>query len=69
MQQNDRLYDIAVADNNSSYNPGLICGCWFYYADYRTGGDYCSVVGIKLTLISPMNRRSTAFVISPAVTW
>ncbi|HCC5904685.1 TPA: methyl-accepting chemotaxis protein [Citrobacter freundii] len=54
MQQNDRLYDIAVEDNNSSYSQAmwvLICvlitvlaaiiAVWF---------------GIKLTLISPMNR-------------
>ena len=54
MQQNDRLYDIAVEDNNSSYSQAmwvLICvlitvlaaiiAVWF---------------GFKLTLISPMNR-------------
>ena len=54
MQQNDRLYDIAVEDNNSSYSQAmwvLICvlitvlaaiiAVWFR---------------IKLTLISPMNR-------------
>lgn len=54
MQQNDRLYDIAVADNNSSYSQAMwvlvivlitvlaaIIAVWF---------------GIKLTLISPMNR-------------
>ena len=54
MQQNDRLYDIAVEDNNSSYSQAmwvLICvlitvlaaiiAVWF---------------GIKLTLICPMNR-------------
>ncbi|EEJ9033222.1 methyl-accepting chemotaxis protein [Salmonella enterica subsp. enterica serovar Oslo] len=54
MQQNDRLYDIAVEDNNSSYNQAMwvlvsvliavlvvIIAVWF---------------GIKLSLISPMNR-------------
>ncbi|EPJ3204519.1 methyl-accepting chemotaxis protein [Salmonella enterica subsp. enterica serovar Derby] len=54
MQQNDRLYDIAVEDNNSSYSQAMwvlacvlitvlaaIVAVWF---------------GIKLTLISPMNR-------------
>ncbi|WP_413596217.1 methyl-accepting chemotaxis protein [Citrobacter youngae] len=54
MQQNDRLYDIAVEDNNSSYSQAMwvlacvlitvlaaIVAVWF---------------GIKLSLISPMNR-------------
>ncbi|ELK5770628.1 methyl-accepting chemotaxis protein [Salmonella enterica] len=54
MQQNDRLYDIAVEDNNSSYNQAMwvlvsvliavlvvIIAVWF---------------GIKLSLIAPMNR-------------
>ncbi|EBJ3219710.1 TPA_asm: methyl-accepting chemotaxis protein [Salmonella enterica subsp. enterica serovar Typhimurium str. SL1344] len=54
MQQNDRLYDIAVEDNNSSYNQAMwvlvsvliavlvvIIAVWF---------------GIKLPLIAPMNR-------------
>ncbi|EMC9831955.1 Tar ligand binding domain-containing protein [Salmonella enterica] len=54
MQQNDRLYDIAVEDNNSSYNQVMwvlvsvliavlvvIIAVWF---------------GIKLSLIAPMNR-------------
>ncbi|EGJ7676969.1 methyl-accepting chemotaxis protein [Salmonella enterica subsp. enterica serovar Newport] len=54
MQQNDRLYDIAVEDNNSSYNQAMwvlvsvliavlvvIIAVWF---------------GIKLSLITPMNR-------------
>ncbi|EIP6202556.1 methyl-accepting chemotaxis protein [Salmonella enterica] len=54
MQQNDRLYDIAVYDNNSSYNQAMsvlvsvliavlvvIIAVWF---------------GIKLSLIAPMNR-------------
>ncbi|ELE9667025.1 methyl-accepting chemotaxis protein [Salmonella enterica] len=54
MQQNDRLYDIAVEDNNSSYNQAMwvlvsvliavlvvITAVWF---------------GIKLSLIAPMNR-------------
>lgn len=54
MQQNDRLYDIAVEDNNSSYNQAMwvlvsvliavlvvIITVWF---------------GIKLSLIAPMNR-------------
>ncbi|MBJ4953886.1 methyl-accepting chemotaxis protein [Salmonella enterica subsp. enterica serovar Goldcoast] len=54
MQQNDRLYDIAVEDNNNSYSQAMwvlacvlitvlaaIVAVWF---------------GIKLTLISPMNR-------------
>ncbi|EDB7669658.1 methyl-accepting chemotaxis protein [Salmonella enterica] len=54
MQQNDRLYDIAVEDNNSSYNQAMwvlvsvliavlvvIIAVW---------------VGIKLSLIAPMNR-------------
>lgn len=54
MQQNDRLYDIAVEDNNGSYSQAMwvlacvlitvlaaIVAVWF---------------GIKLTLISPMNR-------------
>ncbi|EGG0698296.1 methyl-accepting chemotaxis protein [Salmonella enterica] len=54
MQQNDRLYDIAVEDNNSSYNQAMwvlvsvliavlvvIIAVWF---------------GIKLSLIDPMNR-------------
>lgn len=54
MQQNDRLYDIAVEDNNSSYNRAMwvlvsvliavlvvIIAVWF---------------GIKLSLIAPMNR-------------
>ncbi|EBB2263777.1 methyl-accepting chemotaxis protein [Salmonella enterica] len=54
MQQNDRLYDIAVEDNNSSYNQAMwvlvsvliavlvvIIAVWF---------------GIKLSLIVPMNR-------------
>ncbi|EMA3335732.1 methyl-accepting chemotaxis protein [Salmonella enterica] len=54
MQQNDRLYDIAVEDNNSSYNQAMwvlvsvliavlvvIIAVWFR---------------IKLSLIAPMNR-------------
>ncbi|EPW1404340.1 methyl-accepting chemotaxis protein [Salmonella enterica subsp. enterica serovar Javiana] len=54
MQQNDRLYDIAVEDNNSSYNQAMwvlvsvliavlvvIIAVWF---------------GIKLSFIAPMNR-------------
>lgn len=54
LQQNDRLYDTAVADNNSSYSQAMwVLGCvllavlvviiavWF---------------GIKLSLIAPMNR-------------
>ena len=54
LQQNDRLYDLAVADNNSSYSQAMwVLGCvllavlvviiavWF---------------GIKLSLIAPMNR-------------
>ncbi len=54
MQQNDRLYDIAVEDNNSSYNQQrstgqcvliavlvVIIAVWF---------------GIKPSLIAPMNR-------------
>lgn len=54
LQQNDRLYDLAVADNNSSYSQAMwVLGCvllavlvviiavWF---------------GIKLSLIEPMNR-------------
>lgn len=54
MQQNDRLYDIAVEDNNSSYSQAMwvlvsvliavlmvIVAVWF---------------GIKLSLIEPMNR-------------
>ncbi|EHB6553098.1 methyl-accepting chemotaxis protein [Salmonella enterica subsp. enterica serovar Typhimurium] len=54
MQQNDRLYDIAVEDNNSSYNQAMwvlvsvliavlvvIIAVWF---------------DIKLSLIAPMNR-------------
>ncbi|EDI6117149.1 methyl-accepting chemotaxis protein II [Salmonella enterica subsp. enterica serovar Enteritidis] len=54
MQQNDRLYDIAVEDNNSSYNQAMwvlvsvliavlvvIIAVWF---------------GIKLSLIAQMNR-------------
>ncbi|EGX2830921.1 methyl-accepting chemotaxis protein [Salmonella enterica subsp. enterica serovar Enteritidis] len=54
MQQNDRLYDIAVEDNNSSYNQAMwvlvsvliavlvvIIAVWF---------------GIKLSLIASMNR-------------
>ncbi|ECM7545923.1 methyl-accepting chemotaxis protein [Salmonella enterica subsp. enterica serovar Paratyphi B] len=54
MQQNDRLYDIAVEDNNSSYNQAMwvlvsvlvavlvvIIAVWF---------------GIQLSLIAPMNR-------------
>ncbi|EDQ7391809.1 methyl-accepting chemotaxis protein [Salmonella enterica subsp. enterica serovar Mississippi] len=54
MQQNDRLYDIAVYDNNSSYNQAMwvlvsvliavlvvIIAVWF---------------DIKLSLIAPMNR-------------
>ncbi|MDJ4947008.1 methyl-accepting chemotaxis protein [Salmonella enterica] len=54
MQQNDRLYDIAVEDNNSSYNQAMwvlisvliavlvvIIAVWF---------------GIKMSLIAPMNR-------------
>ncbi|EOI9025498.1 Tar ligand binding domain-containing protein [Salmonella enterica subsp. diarizonae serovar b,50:-:-] len=54
MQQNDRLYNIAVEDNNSSYNQAMwvlvsvliavlvvIIAVWF---------------GIKLSLIAPMNR-------------
>ncbi|EOC2781519.1 methyl-accepting chemotaxis protein [Salmonella enterica subsp. enterica serovar Cerro] len=54
MQQNDRLHDIAVEDNNSSYNQAMwvlvsvliavlvvIIAVWF---------------GIKLSLIAPMNR-------------
>lgn len=54
MQQNDRLYDIAVEDNNSSYNQAMwvlvsvliavlvvIIAVWF---------------GIKLSLIAPRNR-------------
>ncbi len=54
MQQNDRLYDIAVEDNNSSYNQAMwvlvsvliavlvvIIAVWF---------------GIKLSLIALMNR-------------
>lgn len=54
MQQNDRLYDIAVEDNNSSYSQAMwvlacvlitvlaaIIAVWF---------------GIKFSLIAPMNR-------------
>ncbi len=67
MQQNDRLYDIAVEDNNSSWRAMwvlvsvliavlvVIIAVWF---------------GIKLSLIAPMNRLiAKAFAISPAAIW
>ena len=54
MQQNDRLYDIAVADNNSSYSQAM----WVLVCVLITVLAAIIAVwfGIKLTLISPMNR-------------
>ena len=54
MQQNDRLYDIAVEDNNSSYSQAM----WVLVCVLITVLAAIIAVwfGIKLTLISPMNR-------------
>lgn len=54
MQQNDRLYDIAVTDNNSSYSQAM----WVLVCVLITVLAAIIAVwfGIKLTLISPMNR-------------
>ncbi|HCB1917793.1 TPA: methyl-accepting chemotaxis protein [Citrobacter braakii] len=54
MQQNDRLYDNAVADNNSSYSQAM----WVLVCVLITVLAAIIAVwfGIKLTLISPMNR-------------
>ena len=54
MQQNDHLYDNAVADNNSSYSQAM----WVLVCVLITVLAAIIAVwfGIKLTLISPMNR-------------
>ncbi len=54
MQQNDRLYDIAVEDNNASYSQAM----WVLVCVLITVLAAIVAVwfGIKLTLISPMNR-------------
>ncbi|MBY7305687.1 methyl-accepting chemotaxis protein [Escherichia marmotae] len=54
MQQNDRLYDIAVTDNNASYNQamwGLACVLIVVLAVI-----FAVWFGIKTSLVAPMNR-------------
>lgn len=54
MQQNDRLYDIAVTDNNASYNQAMwVLACVLIVV---LAVIFAVWFGIKTSLVAPMNR-------------
>ncbi|MED0631430.1 methyl-accepting chemotaxis protein [Escherichia marmotae] len=54
MQQNDRLYDIAVTDNNASYNQTMwVLACVLIVV---LAVIFAVWFGIKTSLVAPMNR-------------